>query len=176
MFFPTALDKFQHFYWIFIKNLQRFLEISQQCVFRPNLRKINSWFVKSFGKYEKYAKIMHFCNFLKKFVCNFSKILRRPGCSAPVLPTRSALTLNPPPRNYFLRTPLPRGTFRSPPQDASSITCFQNCVDQTQILLLSLFGNLSSLIFYHSPYLDVERAISWLINAYGPASDKIKLS
>ena len=35
------------------------------CVFRPKARKINAWFVKIF---EKYAKIMHFHNFLKKYL------------------------------------------------------------------------------------------------------------
>ena len=39
---------------------------------------------------------MHFCNFLKKFFCKFSKILWRPGGSAPGPHTRPAITLNPP--------------------------------------------------------------------------------
>ena len=38
------------------------------CVFRPNARKINAWFVKFL---EKYAKIMHFCYFLKRSFENF---------------------------------------------------------------------------------------------------------
>ena len=47
---------------IFLLNFyQKFSKFSQNfqnnCVFRPNARKINAWFVKFFGKY---AKIMHF--------------------------------------------------------------------------------------------------------------------
>ena len=52
----------------------------------------------------KIGKILHFCNFLKELFCKFSKILQRPGGSAPGPPTRPAIPLNP--RNFFLRTPL----------------------------------------------------------------------
>ena len=48
---------------------QKFSNFSQNfktiCIFRPNARKINAWFVKFL---EKYAKIKHFRNFLKKFL------------------------------------------------------------------------------------------------------------
>ena len=48
---------------------------------------------------------MNFCNFLKKYFCKFSKILRRRGGgSAPGPPTRPAITLNRP--KFFLRMPL----------------------------------------------------------------------
>ena len=60
---------------IFILNFyQKFSKFSQNfstiCVFRPNARKFNSWVVKFF---EKYAKIMYFCDFLKKSFENFRK-------------------------------------------------------------------------------------------------------
>ena len=44
--------------------------IPGNCVFRPNAQKLNTWFLKNF---EKYAKIMHFPNFLKKLFENFRK-------------------------------------------------------------------------------------------------------
>ena len=47
-----------------------------------------------------------FAILFRKFFCKFSKILRRPWGSAPGPPTSPAKTLNPPPRNFFLRTPL----------------------------------------------------------------------
>ena len=40
-------------------------------VFRPNAHKTNAWFVKFL---EKYEKIMHFRNFLKKYFENFLSI------------------------------------------------------------------------------------------------------
>ena len=56
-----------NFYQNFSKISQNFSTI---CAFRPNARKINAWFVKLF---EKYAKIMDFRNFLKKFFENLRK-------------------------------------------------------------------------------------------------------
>ena len=42
----------------FLKKIaKKFSKFPTNCVFRPNARKINAWFVKFF---EKYAKIMHF--------------------------------------------------------------------------------------------------------------------
>ena len=51
---------------------------------------------------------MHFAIFLRNFFCKFSKILRRPGGSAPWTTYEAGPpTLKlPPPRKFFLRTPL----------------------------------------------------------------------
>ena len=83
MLFPNALfvlTKFPklvknsifllHFHHKFSKFSQNFPII---CVFRPNARKINPLIVNFF---EKYAKIMHFSNFLKKFLKIFEKFIR----------------------------------------------------------------------------------------------------
>ena len=70
MLFPKALYLATTFQKM-IKNsifplnfYQKFSKISQNfptnCVFRPNARKINAWFLKTF---RKYAKIMDFSQF-----------------------------------------------------------------------------------------------------------------
>ena len=53
------------------RNYLNFLKISKNCDFCPNAQKFNAWFVTFF---EKYAKIMRFRNFLKKFFQNFRKV------------------------------------------------------------------------------------------------------
>ena len=57
------------FLYNFIKNFQNFRTI---CVFRPNARKINAWFVNFFEKYVK--KIMDFPKFCKETFWKFSII------------------------------------------------------------------------------------------------------
>ena len=61
---------------IFLFNFyQKFSKFSQNfptiCVFRPNPRKSNAWFVKFFWKY---AQVMHFKQILKEIFWKFSKI------------------------------------------------------------------------------------------------------
>ena len=68
MLFPKALattvPKIAKTSIFLLKFYQQLSKISQNFptirVFRPNVRKINAWFVKSF---EKYAKIMHYLLF-----------------------------------------------------------------------------------------------------------------
>ena len=86
-----------------IKDFQIFLNIfPNNCVFRPNARKFNAWFWIFLQNKRKYSV---FCNFPEEFFCKFSKILRRPGGSAPGPPTRP-YPLPWTARNFFLRTPL----------------------------------------------------------------------
>ena len=59
---------------MFFQNFQNFLKISQQFAFFVQTReKINAWFVNFL---EKYAKIMHFRNFLKNFFKIFENFLK----------------------------------------------------------------------------------------------------
>ena len=63
---------------IFLLNLyQKISNFSQNfqtiSIFRPKARKSNTWFVKFFWKY---AKVMHFKQFLKKSFENFLKFLK----------------------------------------------------------------------------------------------------
>ena len=72
------------------------------CVFRPNTRKINAWFVKLF---EKYVKIMHFSNFLKKFLKISENSPASGGGSAPGPPGgRPPKVFSP--RTKILATPM----------------------------------------------------------------------
>ena len=57
-----------NFYHKFSKFSQNFPTI---CVFRPNARKGNAWFVKFIWKY---SQLMHFKQFSKEFFWEFSKI------------------------------------------------------------------------------------------------------
>ena len=82
---------------IFLLNFhQRFPKLSQNlssiCSFRPNARKINAWFVKSF---ENYAKIMQFCNFRKNSFANFRKFTGVLGLR-PRTPYEAGHNLEPP--------------------------------------------------------------------------------
>ena len=53
----------------FYQKFSKFSENFQtSCVFRPDAGNINAWFDKFFGKY---AKIMHFSNFLKIYFESF---------------------------------------------------------------------------------------------------------
>ena len=53
-----------------MNTFENFLKISNILRFSSNAHKVNAWFVKPF---EKYDKIMHFRNFLKKLFENFRK-------------------------------------------------------------------------------------------------------
>ena len=110
MLFPKALDLATTFpkivknsilHWIFIKNFQNFLKnVPTVCVSRPNAWKINAWLVKSF---EKSAKIIHFCTFLKKIFANFRTFSAPRGCAPGPLRGRPPKMF--PLRNEILATP-----------------------------------------------------------------------
>ena len=99
MLFPTALFlvttypklfKIQIFLLNFHRKISRFSQdFPTTCIFNTNARNINAAFLKFF---EKYAKIIHFCNFLKKSFANFETFPVSPP--APTRPT----PLNSPPR------------------------------------------------------------------------------
>ena len=85
MLFPKALflvtnfrknkKIIQFFYRIFIQKFQYFLKISQQFVFFVQTRK--KWTHSLLNVFEKYAKIMHFRNFLKKNFQDFRKFSQK---------------------------------------------------------------------------------------------------
>ena len=63
------------FYWLFFEILQNFLKIfSTICVFRPNSRKLNPWFLKNFANYAKIYILLIFSDFFETFLKNFPKI------------------------------------------------------------------------------------------------------
>ena len=80
---------------------QEFSKFSQNfpnnCVFRPNAREFTAWFWNFLQNRRKYSM---FCNFLQEFLCEFSKILRRPGAQQPDPLRGRNLTLNPPPKFF----------------------------------------------------------------------------
>ena len=86
-YFPRKQRKIQIFHCIFLK-------ISKTIVFfvqtRENLPRGFELFWQNRRKYSIFG------NFLQEFFCKFSKILPRPGSSAPGPPT-----LNPPPTEIF---------------------------------------------------------------------------
>ena len=74
LFLATTFPKLAK-HLIFLLNFyQNFSKFSQNfptiCVFRPNARKSNEWFVKFFWKY---AQVMHFKQFLIEIFWKFSK-------------------------------------------------------------------------------------------------------
>ena len=100
--FSQKIDKNSIFHWIFIKNFQIFLKISQTIVFvvqKPeNLPHGFAIYLQNIGNSAFFA--IFFGIFSK-----FSNILWRPGASAPRTPY-DAGALPCTPRNFFLRTPL----------------------------------------------------------------------
>ena len=93
-----------HFLLFSQGNFQNFLKsFPNNCVFRPNVRKIKTGFVNFF---EKQLKLCIYCNFLKKFYCKFSKIFRRPGAPSPGPPTSPTPYNVPSPRTEILAAPL----------------------------------------------------------------------
>ena len=72
--FPK-IDKNSMFLMNFYQKISKFSQNSPKiCIFRRNARKINAAFLKFCCEW---AKIMHFCYFLKKFLKIFSKIPQR---------------------------------------------------------------------------------------------------
>ena len=81
--FPEIVGK-SFFLLSFIQKFQKFLKIFPNlCVFRPNARKLNAWFLKIF---EKYAKLIIFFVIFRRLFCKFAKVVLRPVGSAPRTP------------------------------------------------------------------------------------------
>ena len=83
---------------IFLLNFHR--KFSKSCQNFPNqlvFVQMRDNLTKDFEfSFEKQAKILHFYNFLKEFVCKLSKIFRRPRGSAPRTPYEASHSFEPP--------------------------------------------------------------------------------
>ena len=97
-----------HFLLFSQGNFENFLKcFPNNCVFRPNGRKINAGFVNFL---KKQLKLCIYCNFyLRIFFCKFSKIFRRPGGLRPPdpLPGRPPKMFPPEPKSWRRRWSYP---------------------------------------------------------------------
>ena len=84
--FSTKIDKKANFPLNFHQKFSKFSQDFQKQLFFVQTRKnLPHGFEISLQNRRKYTI---FCNFLQEIFCQFSKILRRPGGSAPRPPTR----------------------------------------------------------------------------------------
>ena len=109
------------------------------CGFPPNARKINSWVVNFF---EKYAKMMHFCNFLKTFFANFRKFSGVLGAPPPY--PRPAITLTP---KFFLPTPKRKRKRKEEEKTQNKIFIFPGLGDKSTFS--KIFGGLGGSLCMH---------------------------
>ena len=91
--FPKIVKKSIFLLKFYLKFLKFSQKIPNNLCFSSNERKINAGFVKFCGKY---AKIMHFCTFLKKIFENFRKFSGPPRGRPPkMFPLRNEILATP---------------------------------------------------------------------------------